>query len=258
MAARPLKGVVFLGLAFVILAGAGFFLGWLSRSQASSGSLAGDSVVVPAEATVETEPQSRTDARTDTRTDTRTDSNSSDSSQSVPALSTQSEKPSFDLKNRTQHPPLEDKEEFLQWMLENTPEEEKYIAWRWDLAQDLKANGMINDKRMMEAFLRTPRENFCREWNLHKAYLDIYMRIGFGVTITDPSVVSRMTETILPTEDQKALEIGTGSGYQSAILAQLTAQVYTIEIIEGLAKETAEIYEKLEKDYLEYTNIRRG
>jgi protein-L-isoaspartate(D-aspartate) O-methyltransferase len=164
---------------------------------------------------------------------------------------------SFDLNNRVTFPPLGSKEEFVDWALETTNEDEEYVSWRWDLSEDLRSWKMITTKRMLEAFLRTPRENFCREWNLHKAYLDIWMNIGYGVTITDPSVVCRMTETILPDIDQKVLEIGTGSGYQAGILSNLSNHVFTIEIIEELALETDELYKSLEKEYPEYRNIKR-
>jgi protein-L-isoaspartate(D-aspartate) O-methyltransferase len=163
----------------------------------------------------------------------------------------------YDLRKRTKHPPVAGKDEYVQWMLKNTTEEEKYVSWRWDLSEDLRSWMMITNDRMLEAFLLTPREDFCREWNLHKAYLDIWMNIGYGVTITDPSVVCRMTETILPDVDHRVLEIGTGSGYQAAILSNLSNYVYTIEIIEELAVETDQLYDTLEKEYPQYKNIRR-
>ncbi len=163
----------------------------------------------------------------------------------------------FNLSERLERPPLGAKAAFVEWVLANTPEEQEYIESRWDLAVFLQETDRITNERMLEAFLRTPRENFCREWNKPRAYLDIYMRIGYGVTITDPSVVCRMTEAILPEQDQKVLEIGTGSGYQSAILSELTNNIYTIEIIEGLAGETDKIYRDLEAHYPEYKNIRR-
>jgi protein-L-isoaspartate(D-aspartate) O-methyltransferase len=163
----------------------------------------------------------------------------------------------YDLKNRAKYPSLTSKEDFANWTLENTSEDEEYINWRWDLSVDLREWQMITNERMLEAFLRTPRESFCREWNLHKAYLDIWMNIGYGVTITDPSVVSRMTETILPEIDQKVLEIGTGSGYQAAILSNLSNHVYTIEIIKELAIETDALLKSLVSEYPEYRNIKR-
>ena len=163
----------------------------------------------------------------------------------------------YDLRKRAKYPSLTSKEEFVSWTLENTSEDEEYVSWRWDLSADLQEWQMITNERMLEAFLRTPRENFCREWNLQKAYLDIWMNIGYGVTITDPSVVCRMTETILPEIDQKVLEIGTGSGYQAGLLSNLSNNVFTIEIIEELAIETDALFKSLVNDYPEYRNIRR-
>ena len=174
-----------------------------------------------------------------------------------PSAASQTDGPGFDLMERPDSPPTTSEEEFVAWMLQHTNEDEEMLAWRWNLSQDLQSWGMITDERMLEAFLRTPREHFCREWNLTKAYLDIWMNIGYGVTITDPSVVCRMTETIMADPDEKVLEIGTGSGYQAAILSNLSNNVYTIEIIEELAKETDELYRSLEPDYPSYTNIRR-
>ena len=161
------------------------------------------------------------------------------------------------MRQRQQSPPVSGLDEFTEWMLDNTPEEEDFLTWRWELGEFLQSTGMITNRRMLEAYLRTPRENFCREWNLHKVYLDIWMNIGHGVTITDPSVVCRMTETILPEIDHRVLEIGTGSGYQAAILSQLSNHVYTIEIIEELALETDYLLEDLDEEYPEYRNIRR-
>ena len=165
--------------------------------------------------------------------------------------------PAHDLRQRIDAPPLQDEKAFLQWTLARTPQTEHYITWRWGLAQSLKSSGDISTDRVMEAFLRTPRENFCRTRNLKRAYDDVFLSIGYGVTISDPNVVCRMTETIAPTAEQKVLEIGTGSGYQSAILAELSNYVYTIEVIAALAEETDQLYTQFEKDYPEYKNIMR-
>jgi protein-L-isoaspartate(D-aspartate) O-methyltransferase len=83
------------------------------------------------------------------------------------------------------------------------------------------------------------------------------MPIGYGATITDPWIVSLMTQTIAPQPHHKVLEIGTGSGYQSALLSELSNFVYSIEIIEVLAAETNELYQQYESDYPQYGNIRR-
>ncbi|MBN1697159.1 MAG: protein-L-isoaspartate O-methyltransferase [Spirochaetales bacterium] len=165
--------------------------------------------------------------------------------------------PSIDIFQRTDHPPMENKEEYVQWMLQHTNEKEKFISWRWDCLQDLLSWHSITDPRVKEAFLRTPRENFIRQRNIHRAYEHAYMPIGYGATITDPWIVSVMTQAINPLPQHKVLEIGTGSGYQSALLSELSNYIYTIEIIEELAMETDELYKKYESEYPNYTNIHR-
>lgn len=154
-------------------------------------------------------------------------------------------------------PPLDNREAYIAWMLEHTDEEEYFIRWRWDCVQDLVKWSSIQDKRVLAAFLRTPREIFIREHNKSRAYEHSYMPIGFGSTITDPWVVSVMTQTINPAKHHRVLEIGTGSGYQSALLAHLTDHVYTLEINEPLADETDQLFRALEKQYPEYSLIRR-
>jgi protein-L-isoaspartate(D-aspartate) O-methyltransferase len=163
----------------------------------------------------------------------------------------------FDITSRSSHPPLENKTNYINWMLANTKEKEKYIKWRWECVQDIVGWKSLSEPRVIEAFLRTPRENFIRARNVNRAYEHAYMEIGYGATITDPWIVAVMTQAINPKPEQKVLEIGTGSGYQSAILSELTNYVYSIEIIEALAKETEEIYNSNEEDYPEYKNIKR-
>ena len=164
----------------------------------------------------------------------------------------------YDLDSRTLNPPLEDKEEFVRWTLANRlGEEEYFISWRWDCAQDLLSWDSIKDERILKAFLLAPREKFIREQNEHLAYEHRYLPIGYGATITDPWVVSIMTQTINPETHHRVLEIGTGSGYQASILAQLSNHVFTIEIIEELLAETDLVYRKMERAYPEYRNIIR-
>lgn len=165
--------------------------------------------------------------------------------------------PRYDITKRRLHPPMNDKDEYVKWMLTYTNEKEKFISWRWDCLQDLLIWKSIQDDRVKEAFLRTPRENFIRKRNIHRAYEHAYMPIGYGATITDPWIVSLMTQTIAPEPDHKVLEIGTGSGYQSAFLSELSNFVFTIEIIEELALETNDLYREYEQEYYEYRNIRR-
>ncbi len=163
----------------------------------------------------------------------------------------------YDISRRNDHPPLSDKEAYATWMLANTPDEDYYIRWRWDCAQDLLKWNSIKESRVLEGFLRTPREIFIREKNKSLAYAHRYLPIGYGATITDPWVVSIMTQTIHPQPDHRVLEIGTGSGYQAAILAQLSNFVFSIEIIEDLARETDRLYADMQSARPEYVNIRR-
>jgi protein-L-isoaspartate(D-aspartate) O-methyltransferase len=101
------------------------------------------------------------------------------------------------------------------------------------------------------------KSKFIRDRNKHLAYDHRYLPIGYGATITDPWVVSIMTQILNPDFDHRVLEIGTGSGYQASILAELSNHVYSIEIIEELLDETDQIYNRMEKDYPEYANIIR-
>jgi protein-L-isoaspartate(D-aspartate) O-methyltransferase len=103
------------------------------------------------------------------------------------------------------------------------------------LAERLQAKG-INDRRVLNAIRRTPRHLFVEEALSSRAYEDTALPIGHRQTISQPYIVARMTEAILAqTPPHKALEIGTGSGYQAALLAQLAEQVYTVERIRELS-----------------------
>ena len=89
----------------------------------------------------------------------------------------------------------------------------------------------IWDEADIRAYLLTPREEFVTPENLDRAYEWHHLNIGFGVTITGPHTVARMTNTLKVKRSDKVLEIGTGSGYQSAYLANLTPHIWSIEII---------------------------
>ena len=142
-------------------------------------------------------------------------------------------------------------------MLAHTSEEEKYVRERWDRAQIIIQMGYLKNDRTIEGFLRTPREYFCRERNLDSVYTFHALAIGYGQTISGPNLVSNMTENLNLLPEHKVLEIGTGSGYQSAFLSELSNHVYTIEIVKPLADETDAIYRKHEQLYPEYGNIQR-
>ena len=95
------------------------------------------------------------------------------------------------------------------------------------------------DPRVMDALGRVPRHRFVPFSEARNAYENRPLPIGYGQTISQPYVVALMTDLVNPKPDHVVLEIGTGSGYQAAILAELVATVCTIEIIEPLAREAA-------------------
>src|SRR6266481_4998288 len=101
--------------------------------------------------------------------------------------------------------------------------------------QHLKARG-IRDERALAAMAKVPREEFIPADARADAYEDGPLPIGYDQTISQPYVVAFMTEQLRPKSSDRVLEIGSGSGYQAAILAELVADVYTIEIVEPLAK----------------------
>ena len=102
--------------------------------------------------------------------------------------------------------------------------------------QQLMARG-INDARVLAAMAKVPREEFVPPESRAVSYEDGPLPIGHGQTISQPYIVAFMTEQLRPTQSDRVLEIGTGSGYQAAILAGLVNDVYTIEIIDALAKD---------------------
>jgi protein-L-isoaspartate(D-aspartate) O-methyltransferase len=98
----------------------------------------------------------------------------------------------------------------------------------------IKARG-VKDPRVLSALLKVERHRFVPEEYLNSAYSDQPLPISEGQTISQPYIVALMTELLELKGNEKVLEIGTGSGYQAAVLAELAKEVYTIEIIESLA-----------------------
>jgi protein-L-isoaspartate(D-aspartate) O-methyltransferase len=108
----------------------------------------------------------------------------------------------------------------------------------------------ITNARVLKAMGKVPRHEFVPEGSRSAAYGDYPLPIGYGQTISQPYIVAFMTEKLEPRPTDRVLEIGTGSGYQAAILAELVAEVYTIEIVEPLAsRATADLHR------LGYTNV---
>lgn len=99
------------------------------------------------------------------------------------------------------------------------------------LARDVK------DARVLETMMRVPRHLFMPEATPRVAYLDVPAPIGYGQTISQPTIVAIMSEALELGGGERVLEVGTGSGYQAAILSVLASQVYTIEVVKELADE---------------------
>ncbi len=154
-------------------------------------------------------------------------------------------------------PPADSAQTYIDWMVKQRGENPKLLAERYQRYQSLVTNKDLWDKRSMRAFLMTPREEFVLPRNLGRAYDHAFLDIGFGVTISGPFLVGRMTSVIDVKMGEKVLEVGTGSGYQSAYLANLTDKVWTVEIIKPLADRTRGIYDALiSRGYTEYKAVR--
>jgi protein-L-isoaspartate(D-aspartate) O-methyltransferase len=109
----------------------------------------------------------------------------------------------------------------------------------------MELRGDVSDMNVLAAIERTPRELFVPPAFEEQAYDNVALPIGNGQTISQPLVVALMTQALALNERHKVLEIGTGSGYQAAVLAVLAAEVYSIEVLEPLALAAAERLEAL-------------
>ena len=126
-------------------------------------------------------------------------------------------------------------------------------ADQWDaerarmVLEQLRARD-INDARVLDAMRSVPRHLFVPEEQRRRAYADHPLPIGYSQTISQPYIVAFMTQALDVAPDHKVLEIGTGSGYQAAILARLVRVVYTIEIVEPLAERSRQTLKDLRFD----------
>lgn len=160
------------------------------------------------------------------------------------------------LPNPILDPPLDDRTKFVEWMVVNRGEDRAFLRERYDRCQKMIRNGDLAHAKEVRAFLLTPREDFVLAPNLPRAYANAFLDIGFGVTISGPHLVGRMTSALNVRSGDRVLEVGTGSGYQSALLSHLTGDVHTIEIIRPLQRRTRAIYDRLiAHGYPEYRSI---
>ena len=109
--------------------------------------------------------------------------------------------------------------------------------------EQIEERGIV-DKKVLKAMQEIPREDFVPESMKASAYDDNPLPIGNGQTISQPYIVAEMTELLELKGDEKALEIGTGSGYQAAILSKLVKRVITVERVKELAEKTGDLLQK--------------
>lgn len=110
---------------------------------------------------------------------------------------------------------------------------------REQIAHPVDGRPAVTDARVIEALERVPRHRFVPQPWRERAYADSPLPIGFEQTISQPYIVAIMTQLVAPRPDHIVLEVGTGSGYQAAVLGELVREVYTIEIVEPLAERAA-------------------
>ncbi len=144
---------------------------------------------------------------------------------------------------------------------ESQPATQPEEAWqppRFDARQDdrdrmarvIRRYGLV-DPTILKAMAAVPRHEFVPKDYQRRAYADTPLPIGFGQTISQPYIVAEMTRQLNLTAKSRVLEIGTGSGYQAAVLTELTPRVYTIEIVGPLAGAAATRFERLGYDVIQ-------
>lgn len=146
-------------------------------------------------------------------------------------------------------PPLEDGQSQVNEQTHERADERQHMVERQLIARD------IVDPRVLAAMLAVPRHRFMPESMAALAYVDGAQPIGHDVTISQPYIVALMSQLAALEPGEKVLEIGTGSGYQAAVLAELGAKVFTIERIEALAKRAETNLRELGYDEVE---VRHG
>jgi len=129
-------------------------------------------------------------------------------------------------------------------------QEDRFVTARSDMVKHHLAARDINSGKVLDAFVRVPRHMFVPEHSRVEAYDDHPLDIGCGQTISQPYIVALMTQALDLSGGETVLEVGTGSGYQTAILAELARKVYTIERIGELSRRARETL-----DALGYGNI---
>lgn len=141
-------------------------------------------------------------------------------------------------------------------MIEPVNNSEVFKVKREKLVKSLIEEGILKSEEVIRAMLSVPREEFVPLRYRELAYLDTPLSIGYGQTISAPHMVAIMTEALKPSRGNKVLEVGTGSGYQAAIIAEIVkpeGHVWTVEIVPELAKFAEENLRKT--GYLDYVTV---
>jgi protein-L-isoaspartate(D-aspartate) O-methyltransferase len=136
-----------------------------------------------------------------------------------------------------------------QWIEQKSTEGTYATSAAAMVEKQLRPRG-IDDPRVLRVMTKVERDKFVPKELIASAYEDRPLPIGFGQTISQPYIVAFMTQALKPKPTDRVLEIGTGSGYQAAVLGELVAQVYTIEIVRPLAQRAAVVL-----DALGYKNV---
>lgn len=128
---------------------------------------------------------------------------------------------------------------------EVTEEVDIYTKMRKDMVEEQLKSRDIDDKKVLDVMNKVERHKFVSESLKDDAYDDNPLPIGHGQTISQPYIVALMTQTLELNENGRVLEIGTGSGYQAAVLAEMVKEVYTVEIIKALSESAEKRLNKL-------------
>jgi len=128
---------------------------------------------------------------------------------------------------------------------QKAPPVSDFTSQRQRMVQQQLVTRGINDARVLAAMAKVPREEFVTPESRAASYEDGPLPLGYGQTISQPYIVAFMTEQLRLKPSDRVLEVGTGSGYQAAILAELVSEVYSIEIVERLAKDAEATLQRL-------------
>ena len=132
-----------------------------------------------------------------------------------------------------------------------SPSEQDFAVARQHMVEDQIKGRDVTDSRVTEVMSSVPRHEFVPENSRAHAYEDHPLPIGYSQTISQPYIVAFMTEQLRPQPTDRVLEVGTGSGYQAAVLSKLVAEVYTIEILKPLAQRA-----EVDLRRLNYSNVK--